>query len=58
VQVRRLHDQDKSGWLILLSFIPYIGGLILLVLMLIDGTPGANRYGPDPKGRFDVSPFS
>ena len=58
VQVRRLHDQDKSGWLILLSFIPYIGGIILLVLMLIDGTPGANRYGPDPKGRFDVSPFT
>ena len=51
VQVRRLHDQDRSGWLILLNFVPYVGWLILLVLMFIDGTPGPNRYGTDPKGR-------
>ncbi|TIX51417.1 DUF805 domain-containing protein [Alteraurantiacibacter aquimixticola] len=51
VQVRRLHDQDRSGWLVLVGFIPYIGGIILLVLMCLDGTPGENRYGPDPKGR-------
>lgn len=49
VQVRRFHDQDKSGWLILLGFIPYIGGLILLVFMCLEGTRGPNRYGPDPK---------
>ena len=49
VQVRRFHDQDKTGWLVLLNFIPYIGGLIVLVLMCLDGTPGENRYGPDPK---------
>ena len=51
VQVRRFHDQDLSGWFILLSFIPYLGGLILFVFMCIDGTPGPNRFGPDPKGR-------
>lgn len=49
VQVRRFHDQDKSGWLVLLGFIPYIGGLILLVFMCLEGTHGPNRYGPDPK---------
>ncbi len=49
VQVRRFHDQDKSGWLILLGFIPYIGGLILLVFMCLEGTRGPNRFGPDPK---------
>ena len=49
VQVRRLHDQDKSGWFLLLGVIPYLGGLILLILMCIDGTPGPNRFGPDPK---------
>ncbi len=53
VQVRRLHDQDKSGWFVLLGFVPYIGGIILLVLMCLDGTPGENRFGPDPKGRGD-----
>lgn len=48
VMVRRLHDQDKSGWMILLSLIPFIGGLILLVFMLLPGTAGPNRFGPDP----------
>lgn len=50
VTVRRFHDQDKSGWFYLLGFIPYVGGLILLVFMCIEGTPGPNRFGPDPKG--------
>lgn len=49
VQVRRFHDQDKSGWFVLLNFIPYVGGLIVLVFMCLDGTRGANRFGPDPK---------
>lgn len=50
VTVRRFHDQDKSGWFYLFSFIPYIGGFIMLFFMCVDGTPGPNRYGPDPKG--------
>ncbi len=49
VGVRRLHDIDKSGWFILISLIPAVGGLILLVLLALDGTPGDNRYGPSPK---------
>ena len=49
VSIRRLHDQGKSGWLYLVSFIPYIGGIILLVLMCIAGDEGENEYGPDPK---------
>ena len=51
VQVRRLHDQDRSGWLVLLFCIPYVGGLISLIFMLLPGTEGPNRYGPDPYGR-------
>lgn len=49
VVVRRFHDQDKTGWLALLALIPFIGGLIVLVFMVIEGTRGPNRYGPDPK---------
>lgn len=49
VSVRRFHDQDKSGWMYLLSFIPYVGGIILLVFMCLDGTRGPNRFGDDPK---------
>lgn len=49
VTVRRLHDTDRSGWWYLLLFIPVIGALVILVFMLLDGTPGGNRFGPNPK---------
>lgn len=49
VSVRRLHDTNRSGWWILVSFVPLIGGIILLVLMCLDGTSGDNEFGPDPK---------
>jgi uncharacterized membrane protein YhaH (DUF805 family) len=50
VSVRRLHDIGKSGWFILICLIPLVGGVILLVLMCLDSTPGDNQYGPNPKG--------
>jgi uncharacterized membrane protein YhaH (DUF805 family) len=49
VAVRRFHDQDKSGWMYLLSLIPYVGGIILIVFMCLEGTRGPNQYGNDPK---------
>lgn len=51
VSVRRLHDTDRSGWWLLLGFIPFIGGLILLIFLVSGGTRGPNRFGDDP---FDV----
>jgi uncharacterized membrane protein YhaH (DUF805 family) len=48
VSVRRLHDTDKSGWFFLLSFVPF-GGIVLLVFFCIEGTPGPNQFGPNPK---------
>ena len=47
--VRRLHDVGKSGWFILISLIPFIGAIWLLVLFCIEGVPGQNEYGPNPK---------
>lgn len=44
IQVRRLHDTDRSGWWILLGFLPVIGGLVLFIFYLLPGTPGANRF--------------
>lgn len=49
VSVRRLHDHGKTGWCVLLSFLPYVGWLIVLVLMCLPGQAGSNRYGPDPQ---------
>lgn len=46
--VRRFHDQDRSGWMYLLRFIPYIGIIIVWVFMCMDGTKGPNRFGEDP----------
>ncbi len=48
VSVRRLHDTDRSGWWILLGLIPIVG-LVLLVFFCLNGTPGSNRFGADPK---------
>ncbi len=58
VQVRRLHDQDKSGWFMLLTFVPYVGGLILLILMMLAGTQGPNRYGPDTRASYNAEVFA
>ena len=50
VSVRRLHDTGRSGWWLLLVFLPIIGGLVLLVFFVLEGDKGPNEYGPDPKG--------
>lgn len=58
VQVRRFHDQDKSGWWVLLGFVPLIGGIAVLVFMCLEGTQGENQYGADPKGGVDTNVFN
>ena len=49
VSVRRLHDVGKSGWFLLIIFIPLAGAIWLLVLQCTEGTHSDNQYGPDPK---------
>ncbi len=48
LQIRRLHDMDKSGWFVLLSAVPGINCLFGIYLLLVKGTDGTNRYGYDP----------
>jgi len=50
VTVRRLHDTDRSGWWVLINLVPFLGVLVLLVFTVLDSQPGANRFGPHPKG--------
>jgi uncharacterized membrane protein YhaH (DUF805 family) len=46
MQVKRWHDLDKSGWMVLVNFIPLIGMLYsLLTLGFQPGTAGPNKYG-------------
>jgi uncharacterized membrane protein YhaH (DUF805 family) len=49
ITVRRLHDIGFTGWLILISFIPYVGAIALLVMMVIPTSFGPNKHGPAPK---------
>ncbi len=49
VTVRRLHDTDRSGWWVLITLIPVIGGIVMIVFTVQEGTRGDNRFGPDPK---------
>ena len=49
VLVRRLHDTNRSGWWLFISFVPFIGGIWLLVLLILDSSLGPNRCGANPK---------
>lgn len=49
VAVRRLHDTGRSGWWILIGLVPFVGGIILIVFLVQDGTPGDNQFGRNPK---------
>lgn len=47
VTVRRLHDIGRSGWWILISFIPYLGSFILFIFLVKKTQPTVNAWG-DP----------
>ena len=49
VCVRRLHDTGRSGWILLVVFIPIIGTIWILILLLKEGNSFENEYGPNPK---------
>ncbi|WP_425221136.1 DUF805 domain-containing protein [Pseudomonas sp.] len=49
VCIRRLHDTNRSGWWILISLVPFVGSIILLIFLCIEGDAGDNRFGPNPK---------
>ena len=49
VSVRRLHDTGRSGWWLLITFIPVLGAIVFFFFMVFDSDPGSNEYGPSPK---------
>ncbi len=56
VTSRRLHDVDKSGWWQLLWIVPIVGWIIMIIWLVRRGTPGPNRFGPDPLGSMVAVP--
>ena len=49
VGVRRLHDIGRTGWWLLIIFVPIIGAIVLLVFAVQYSQPEENEYGPNPK---------
>ena len=49
VSVRRLHDVNKSGWMLLVALIPLIGAIWLLILICKDSQLEENKWGANPK---------
>jgi uncharacterized membrane protein YhaH (DUF805 family) len=59
IQVKRWHDRDKSGWWVLIAFVPIIGFFWMLIECgILDGTPGPNKFGPSPKGVSGPAPVA
>ncbi len=51
INVKRCHDRNRSGWFMLINIIPLVGAIWYLVEVgFLRGTPGENRFGPDPVG--------
>ena len=46
--VQRLHDIGWSGWLLLVTLVPVVGGVFSLLLFIIPGSTEANRFGSPP----------
>jgi uncharacterized membrane protein YhaH (DUF805 family) len=49
VGARRLHDTGRSGWWQLILLIPLVGLIVMIVFWAIEGQPGNNQYGANPK---------
>ncbi|PSW07362.1 DUF805 domain-containing protein [Photobacterium lipolyticum] len=50
LNVKRLHDRNKSALWVLLTFVPLIGPVFVIIeLGMLDGTKGPNQYGLSPK---------
>ena len=54
VGVRRLHDTGRSGWWLLISFVPLIGFIVLIVFYTQE-SDGPNQYGEGPDGATPIA---
>ncbi len=54
LSVRRLHDIDLPGWIVVLNFVPLAGVVVTLGQLFAPGTRGENQYGADPRAPVDT----
>ncbi|MCK5237378.1 MAG: DUF805 domain-containing protein [Deltaproteobacteria bacterium] len=55
VSIKRAHDRGRSGWFILLYFVPIVSLWPAIELGFFKGTTGTNAYGDDPLGPAKLS---
>ena len=48
ISAQRLHDLNWSAWMLLLHVVPVANLVLTLMMLLMPGTPGPNKYGPPP----------
>ena len=48
LMIRRLHDLDRSGFYVIVAFIPVFNLILGILLLFVKGTRGKNQYGADP----------
>ena len=46
--IKRSHDRNRTGWFVVLNFIPILFLWPMIELTFFKGTDGPNQYGPDP----------
>jgi uncharacterized membrane protein YhaH (DUF805 family) len=51
VTVRRLHDTGRSGWFVLLMFVPVVGTIIMIVFTVMESDPKSNAWGALPASK-------
>ncbi len=51
VGARRLHDTGRSGWWLLIGFVPLIGVLVLIYFFVQPSDQEANAFGDKPNWR-------
>ena len=42
--IRRLHDTGRSGWWLLIAFVPFVGAIVLIVFLASESQPERNQY--------------
>lgn len=49
IGARRLHDTNRTGWWLLMYFLPVVGPVVILIFTILEGDQNENRFGSDPK---------
>ncbi len=56
--VRRAHDRGRTGWFVLLGFVPLLNLWVMVEFLFLPGEPNDNDYGPDPLAETPTQPGS